>query len=135
MTDSNPLHSLSYCLSINFNYIVSYLVFRYKFTLILSKRKKIFSGLLKFPVLDAKISNKFIQFECTISGQFCGGWGDRLKGILSTYAISMIIDREFTIKMTRDCDLRRILEPNEINWDHEQVPLKVKNGIFLVMML
>ncbi|RNA11346.1 hypothetical protein BpHYR1_006320 [Brachionus plicatilis] len=84
-------------------------------------------GLLKFPVLDAKISNKFIQFECTRSGELCGGWGDRLKGILSTYAISMIIDRKFTIKMTRDCDLRRILEPNEINWDHEQVPLKVKS--------
>ncbi|CAF0995158.1 unnamed protein product, partial [Brachionus calyciflorus] len=67
--------------------------------------------------------DKFIQYEC---GQtdLCGGWADRLKGVMSTYAISLLTDRQFKIKMTKNCDLKKILEPNEINWDYEQVPTK-----------
>ncbi|CAF0906299.1 unnamed protein product [Brachionus calyciflorus] len=65
--------------------------------------------------------NSFIQYEC---GQYdiCGGWADRLKGIMSTYAISLLTNRQFIIKMTKNCDLKKILEPNEINWNYEQVP-------------
>ncbi|RNA02078.1 hypothetical protein BpHYR1_038632 [Brachionus plicatilis] len=83
------------------------------------------NDLLYIPDLGLKNQTKFIQYECTKPSEICGGWGDRLKGILSTYAISMILDRKFTIKMTRNCDLKKIMEPNEINWDYEQVPQKI----------
>ncbi|CAF0745517.1 unnamed protein product [Brachionus calyciflorus] len=52
---------------------------------------------------------------------------DRLKGLMSTYVISLLTDRQFIIKMTKNCDLKKILEPNEINWDHEQVPKNITN--------
>lgn len=65
---------------------------------------------------------KYIQFECD-SGDICGGWGDRLKGLMSTYAFSLLTGRKFLIKMTKNCPLKNSLEPNKINWDHEQFKL------------
>lgn len=85
----------------------------------------------EFPIFETDLNSqnheRFIQFECVKSSEMCGGWGDRLKGILSTYALSLVIDRKFKIKMTRNCDLRKILKPNKINWDHEQVPQNIKS--------
>ncbi len=59
-------------------------------------------------------SNKYIVFEC-IEGQ-CRGWADRLKGILSAYAWSLITDRRFYININKPCQLSNMLEPNKINW-------------------
>ncbi|CAF0708778.1 unnamed protein product [Brachionus calyciflorus] len=67
---------------------------------------------------------KYIQYECEEKDK-CDGWGDRLKGVLSTYAFSLLLNRKFTMKMTKGCDLRDILEPNEINWDHEKLPKNI----------
>ena len=72
-------------------------------------------------------AEKYIQFECTQT-DVCGGWADRLKGILSTYAFSLITKRKFLIKMTKSCDLKNVLEPNEINWDYSQLSDKIINS-------
>ncbi|CAF0752750.1 unnamed protein product [Brachionus calyciflorus] len=66
----------------------------------------------------------YIQYECS-TDDLCGGWADRIKGVMSSYAISLLTDRRFLIKMTKNCDLKNILEPNEINWDYEQVPKNI----------
>ncbi|RNA28787.1 hypothetical protein BpHYR1_007328 [Brachionus plicatilis] len=52
----------------------------------------------------------------------CGGWADRLKGILSTYAFSLIMNRHFLIRINQGCDLIKILHPNKINWHYDQTP-------------
>ncbi len=60
--------------------------------------------------------NKYIVYECS---QYvsCGGWADRLKGIMSTYAISLLTDRKLIIRIKKTCDISKYLLPNEIDWN------------------
>ena len=67
-----------------------------------------------------KKNDYFIQYECS-QKDMCGGWADRVKAILSTYAFSLLTNRKFLIKMTKYCDLNNILVPNEINWNYENL--------------
>ena len=62
---------------------------------------------------------KYIKYECLKINRLCGGWADRLKGIISTYALSLIMNRTFVMKITQPCHINAILQPNEINWDQE----------------
>lgn len=50
-------------------------------------------------------------------GCSCGGLGDRLNGIISTFLIAMITRRSFAIDWRSPCSLSEHLIPNEINWD------------------
>jgi hypothetical protein len=45
-----------------------------------------------------------------------GGWVDRLKGIISFYKISELLDYDFKIDFRHPFDLINFFEPNEINW-------------------
>jgi hypothetical protein len=49
----------------------------------------------------------------------CGGWGDRLKSIVSGYWLAMLTNRSLIIRMNRPCNLNEIFEPNELNWNVE----------------
>ena len=60
--------------------------------------------------------NKYVQYVCTSTNHVCGGWADRLKGILASYALSLILDRKFLIKITQPCHIESILEPNKVDW-------------------
>ena len=51
------------------------------------------------------------------NGDLSGGWADRVKGIMSAYAVSIVLKRELVIKIIRPCFLTEYLEPNEINWN------------------
>jgi hypothetical protein len=66
------------------------------------------------------ISDKFIAFECDIHSKYgkynCGGWGDRLKGIMVAYGWSLITNRNLLINIARPCLLTSLLLPNEVNW-------------------
>ncbi|CAF0779901.1 unnamed protein product [Brachionus calyciflorus] len=64
---------------------------------------------------------KYLQYECLFD-EDCGGWGDRLKGVLSAYAFAKILNRKFVIKMIKDCDLNNFFEPNDIDWDYRKIP-------------
>ncbi|CAF1247205.1 unnamed protein product [Didymodactylos carnosus] len=44
------------------------------------------------------------------------GWGDRLRGIMSTFMMSLMLDRDFRIEITHPCNLTRVLKPNFYNW-------------------
>lgn len=46
----------------------------------------------------------------------CGGWGDRLRGITSTYILSVLLQRRFIIDMQYPCELSNFLIPNLIDW-------------------
>jgi hypothetical protein len=67
---------------------------------------------------------KYIQYECAYTclsesqcKDECGGWADRLKGILSTYAWAQITNRKFRIRITHPCPLDNMLTPNLVNWN------------------
>ena len=53
-------------------------------------------------------------YECARPS--CGGWADRLRGIMSVYAWSILTNRQFVINMTFPCQLSHMLVPNKIDW-------------------
>jgi hypothetical protein len=74
-------------------------------------------------------NEKYVVLECVEdNGWLCGGWADRLKGIMSAYAWSLISDRKLIIHITKPCQLTNFYIPNEIDW-HKDINkiLKIKN--------
>lgn len=63
---------------------------------------------------------KYLIYECV--NKHCSGWADRIKGILTSYALSLIMDRKFLIRMTKPCQLEDYLIPNELDWSPSNVP-------------
>ncbi|CAF3465001.1 unnamed protein product [Rotaria sp. Silwood1] len=47
---------------------------------------------------------------------FCGGLGDRFRGIITCFILSLISDRQFMIDMTHPVDVKNYLLPNIYNW-------------------
>ena len=70
---------------------------------------------------------RYIRYECLASTQGCGGWGDRLKGILSVYALSKIMNRSFLMHVTHPCSISSLLRPNKIKWDLKLDQLDIKS--------
>ncbi len=66
------------------------------------------------------LSNKTMIYSCR---SFCGGWGDRLRGILSVYILSLLTNRHFMIDMNYPCEISKVLIPNFVNWTY----IKPKN--------
>ena len=60
-------------------------------------------------------SKKYILIEC--QGASCPGWTNRLTGIMTAYAVSLLTNRSLVIKFDRPCSLTNYLIPNEINWN------------------
>ncbi|CAF0801979.1 unnamed protein product [Adineta ricciae] len=54
-----------------------------------------------------------ITYQCRES---CGGWGDRLRGITSTFMLAILTQRRFYIDMPYPCNLTRFLQPNLYDW-------------------
>ena len=71
-----------------------------------------FTKLLKFKESKKLQTNKYIVYECIEGMGLCGGWGDRLKGIYSAYAWSLVSGRRFYINIKKPCNLTSFLEPN-----------------------
>jgi hypothetical protein len=68
--------------------------------------------------------NKYIRYECGGSNSLCGGWADRLRGLMGAYMWSIFTKREFLIDMDYPCSLSLMLEPNVIKWNK---PIKCYN--------
>lgn len=64
-------------------------------------------------ILARKRPNKYLVYVCH---ENCGGWGDRLRGIMSLFMLSLMLDRNFRIEITHPCNLTHILRPNLYNW-------------------
>ncbi|CAF1560165.1 unnamed protein product, partial [Didymodactylos carnosus] len=82
---------------------------RLKYWLINSKT----AGVNLSMVLAQKSQKKYLVYACHAN---CGGWGDRLRGIMSTFMMSLMLDRDFRIEITHPCNLTRVLKPNFYNW-------------------
>ncbi|CAF0767240.1 unnamed protein product [Adineta steineri] len=64
-------------------------------------------------ILTPKRRGKYLVYVCH---ENCGGWGDRLRGIMSLFMLSLMLDRNFRIEITHPCNLTHILRPNLYNW-------------------
>ena len=64
---------------------------------------------------------KYLVYECQSS---CGGWADRLKGIISVFALSLLTNRQFIINITNPCNFSQLFVPNEVNWDPSPIVLQ-----------
>lgn len=49
----------------------------------------------------------------------CGGWGDRLKAIISVYVWSLLINRKFLIRIREPCPIEQMFLPNIVKWNEE----------------
>jgi hypothetical protein len=58
-------------------------------------------------------SIKYLVYECKY---LCGGWADRLKGIMSVYALSLLVDRRFLIDIRSPCNFSQLFMPNKVDW-------------------
>ncbi len=78
---------------------------------------------------EININEKYIMYRCdkNLDKHECGGWGDRIKGIMSAYWWAKITGRKLLININKPCDLSKILEPNEINWNMKLNKKNIKN--------
>lgn len=60
-----------------------------------------------------KTKLRYLVYECKFR---CGGWADRLKGIMSVYALSLLTNSRFIIDIRTPCNFSRLFESNEIEW-------------------
>lgn len=79
----------------------------------------IFTLFVLFQTSRNSDNRKYVVYECT-NGRLCGGWADRLKGIMSAYAWSLITNRTLLVNIIRPCKLTEHLVPNQIEWYDEK---------------
>ena len=61
-----------------------------------------------------KENNRYLIYRCDT---FCGGWGDRQKGFVFGYLLSLLTNRTFGILHLYPCSITKYLKPNYIQWD------------------
>ena len=58
-------------------------------------------------------NGRTVIYKCEL---FCGGLGDRLRGIISSYLLALVSDRYFFIDMKYPCPITNFFQPNYHNW-------------------
>jgi hypothetical protein len=68
------------------------------------------------PVEEDKIENrKYVLWSCETS---CGGWGDRMKAITSSFMLSVLLKRRFRLKVTHPCNFQVMFQgSNKYFWN------------------
>ena len=67
-------------------------------------------------VSGKETKTKFVRFMCH---SYCGGYADRLKGVVAAHMWARMTKRRFEIDIQHPCFLQNVLEPNEIDWRME----------------
>ncbi|ESO86201.1 hypothetical protein LOTGIDRAFT_167433 [Lottia gigantea] len=71
-----------------------------------------------------KINERYLVYVCDDKNK-CGGWGDRQRGIVCSFFLSMVWKRTFKIVLTSPCDIRPYYQPTkEYNWIFTEEELK-----------
>ncbi|XP_033754087.1 uncharacterized protein LOC117337290 [Pecten maximus] len=59
----------------------------------------------------------YMVYDCSnVYAGECGGWSDRLSGMLSVYVISLITNHTFLVRHNKPCPLEDYLDYNAHNW-------------------
>lgn len=67
-------------------------------------------SLLTNPILQP---GKTITYECVF---ICGGLGDRIRGIIMCYFLSILSNRQLIVNMERPCSFSNYIQPNKYQW-------------------
>lgn len=64
-----------------------------------------------------QVSSKlqYLIYLCD-SARPCGGWGDRQRGLVSSFVLASITGRKFGVIMTSPCNLTKFYVPKDVNW-------------------
>ncbi|XP_069142175.1 uncharacterized protein [Argopecten irradians] len=62
---------------------------------------------------------KYIVYDCSDKTGVCGGWSDRISGILTTFIISLLTQRRFYINFNSPCTLQNYLIPAQFEWRYD----------------
>ncbi|KAI0983829.1 hypothetical protein GJ496_000913 [Pomphorhynchus laevis] len=77
-------------------------------------------------------SNGHVIYSCDRIG--CGGWADRIKGIISAFILSVILQRGLLISVDHPCKLTSVLFPNDSKFAWHQ-NLRDVNGSSIFLKL
>ena len=67
-------------------------------------------------------TDRYFVYRCD-QGQMavCGGWADRIKGLVVSYLLANLTGRVFKAQILKpDCELTHYLQPNRVNWSLPQ---------------
>ena len=70
-------------------------------------------SLFQFLIRGYRNSTTNVIYKCK---SYCGGLGDRLRGITTSYIIALLSGRNFIIDMTHPCEMAKILKPHLYDW-------------------
>jgi hypothetical protein len=63
---------------------------------------------------DKSGHEKYVMWSCETS---CGGWGDRMKAITSSFMLSVLLKRRFRLKVKHPCDFEVMFQgSNKYFW-------------------
>ncbi|ESO94028.1 hypothetical protein LOTGIDRAFT_153509 [Lottia gigantea] len=82
------------------------------------------------PILNEqkKINEKYLVYLCD-EKRDCGGWGDRQRGIVSLFLLSLVWKRTLKILISTPCDIKPYYKPTkEYNWIFTEEELKGLKG-------
>ncbi|CAF3095343.1 unnamed protein product [Rotaria sp. Silwood2] len=67
-------------------------------------------------------SGRKLIYKCK---SFCGGLGDRFRGIITCFVLALVSNRQFMIDMTHPVDVKNYLLPNMYNWTFDKKTLNL----------
>jgi hypothetical protein len=73
-------------------------------------------------------NTKYVQYICDNA---CGGWGDRLKGIISTFMLSLVLERKFLMKVEHPCDMKYFFKDYDEYWGEPIIDKTNKKQLFI----
>ncbi|XP_050396505.2 uncharacterized protein LOC126815028 isoform X2 [Patella vulgata] len=76
---------------------------------------------------ETKGPDKYVFYVCD-GGNLCGGFGDRQKGIVAAYLISLMMERKFGVWFTKPCNLNTMFDPNIVQWNINPDTLKTRSS-------
>lgn len=73
----------------------------------------------------------YIVYDCsrTRLGS-CGGWSDRLSGILTTFVIALLTNQTFLINHDKPCPLGDFLVPRQLDWRYNSSLLSGRTSVY-----
>ncbi|XP_069114288.1 uncharacterized protein [Argopecten irradians] len=80
---------------------------------------------------DYQTGERFIVYDCSYSWEGdCGGWSDRIAGILTTFIISILAKRRFLVNFDKPCYLEDYFAPSYFSWRYEVSTVWNKSSSF-----
>ncbi|XP_069138495.1 uncharacterized protein [Argopecten irradians] len=83
------------------------------------------------PILSQTVSRTkgYLVYDCSYKWPgSCGGWSDRISGILSTSILAILSNRKFLINFDNPCPLENFFEPKSYDWRYNSKLLKNKTS-------